>query len=150
MEPEYVNLLRQFHAEDVEYVVVGGYAVAAHGHPRTTSDLDVLVNPTPDNARRVVRALERLGFIYGEFEEADFAVAPSFVNFVLNGRYVDLLTEIRGVSFADCRAHALSVTFGDVTVRYIGLGALRLAKAAAGRPQDLLDLENLPPAPDQP
>ena len=62
MEEEYLNLLRLFRAEDVEYVVVGGYAVIAHGFPRTTGDLDVLVRPTPANARRVVRALARFGY----------------------------------------------------------------------------------------
>ncbi|MEJ7664936.1 MAG: hypothetical protein WKG07_38185 [Hymenobacter sp.] len=58
MEDEYLNLLRLFHAEGVEYVIVGGYAVIAHGFPRTTGDLDILVRPTPANAQRLLRALE--------------------------------------------------------------------------------------------
>ena len=65
MEEEYLNLLRLFHAEGVEYVVVGGYAVIAHGFPRTTADLDLLVRPTVPNARRVVRALARFGYTQG-------------------------------------------------------------------------------------
>ena len=63
MESEYLNLLRLFHAESVDYVVVGGYEVIAHGFPRTTTDVDILVRPTPANARRVVQALARYGFV---------------------------------------------------------------------------------------
>lgn len=62
MEDEYLNLLRLFHEESVEYVVVGDYAVIAHGFPRTTGDLDILVRPSVANARRVVQALERFGY----------------------------------------------------------------------------------------
>lgn len=76
MEDEYLSLLRLFHAAGVEYAVVGGYAVIAHGFPRTTGGLDVLVRPTEASARRVVRALEQFGYDQGEFEEADFTAVP--------------------------------------------------------------------------
>lgn len=144
METEYLNLLRLFHAERVDYVVVGGYAVIAHGFPRTTGDIDLLVQPTPENARRVVEALRRYGFTAGEFEEADFTTTPNFLSFSRQDLWIDLLTEIQGVSFAECAANALVTELEAVPVRYINLGALRKAKAATARPQDLLDLENLP------
>lgn len=144
MEEEYLNLLRHFHAEGVEYAVVGGYAVIAHGFPRTTGDLDLLVNPTRPNAGRVVRALGRFGYTQGEFEEADFTTVPHFLSFSSNGVWVDLMTSLLGVSFDEAISNALELTFGDVPVRYIGLAALRATKQATGRPQDLRDLENLP------
>jgi hypothetical protein len=81
MESEYLNLLRLFHAEHAEYVVVGGYAVIAHGFPRTTGDIDILVQPTAENAARVVRALVGYGFVNNEFEEADFTTTPNFLSF---------------------------------------------------------------------
>ena len=144
MEEEYLNLLRLFHDEGVEYVVVGGYAVIAHGFPRTTGDLDLLVRPTPANARRVVRALERFGYSAGEFEEADFTTVPNFLSFATNGVWVDLMTALLGISFDDAGANSLEMKFAEVPVRYIGLAALRATKQATGRPQDLRDLENLP------
>ena len=146
MEEEYLNLLRLFREEAVEYVVVGGYAVIAHGFPRTTADLDILLNPTAANARRVVAALVRFGYAAGEFEEADFTTVPNFISFSSGGVWFDLLTQIQGISFAECAADGVQMTFADVPVRYIGLAALRRAKQAAGRPQDLRDLDNLPAA----
>jgi hypothetical protein len=81
MESEYLNLLRLFHAERVDYVVVGGYAVIAHGFPRTTGDIAILVQPTAENAARVVRALVDYGFVNNEFEETDFITTPNFLSF---------------------------------------------------------------------
>jgi len=144
MESEYLNLLRQFHAASVEYVVVGGYAVIAHGFPRTTGDIDIFVNPTPANARRVVQALAAYGFTAGEFEEIDFITIPNFLSFSRQDLWIDLLTAVQGVSFAECANNALVTELTGIPVRYCNLSALRKAKAATGRPQDLLDLENLP------
>ncbi|HEX8506838.1 MAG TPA: hypothetical protein VF630_15850 [Hymenobacter sp.] len=144
MEEEYLNLLRLFHAEGVEYAVVGGYAVIAHGFPRTTGDLDLLVRPTAANAQRLVHALARFGYTQGEFEEADFTTVPNFLSFNSNGVWFDLMTSVLGVSFEEAAANGLEMTFAEVPVRYIGLAALRKTKKATGRPQDLRDLENLP------
>ena len=146
MEEEYLNLLRHFHAAGVEYAVVGGYAVIAHGFPRTTADLDLLVNPTAPNAERVVQALGRFGYTQGEFEETDFTTVPNFLSFSSNGVWIDLMTSVLGVSFAEAVADGLELTFADVPVRYISLAALRKTKQATGRPQDLRDMENLPPS----
>ena len=149
MEDEYINLLRLFHEQGVEYVVVGGYAVAAHGFPRYTDDLDILLAPTPENARRVLEVMYRLGYVHGEVEEADFTATPSFVNIVLNGRQVDLMTQVLGVTFDECRRDAPEIETNGLPVRFVNLAALRRNKQATGRPKDLLDLENLPLAPDQ-
>ena len=147
MEDEYLNLLRLFHAEGVEYVIVGGYAVIAHGFPRTTADLDILVRPTPANAQRILRALARYGYVAGEFEAVDFTTTPNFLSFSSNGVWVDLMTQLLGVSFEECLTDFLQLQFADVPVRYIGLVALRATKRASGRPQDLRDLDNLPEGP---
>ena len=125
---------------------MGGYAVIAHGFPRTTADLDILVRPTAANARRVLRALERYGYVDGEFEATDFTATPSFLSFNSNGVWIDLVTQLLGVSFEECLVGHLELQFADVPVRYTGLAALRAAKQASGRPQDLRDLDNLPEA----
>jgi hypothetical protein len=145
MESEYLNLLRLFHAEGVDYVVVGGYAVIAHGFPRTTGDIDILVRPTAENAARVVRALVSYGFVKGEFEETDFITTPNFLSFSKKDVWIDLMTQLLGVTFEECATDTLLVEVEGVSVRYINLAALRKAKAATRRPQDLQDLENLPP-----
>ena len=150
MEDEYINLLRLFHEQGVEYVVIGGYAVAAHGFPRYTDDLDVLLDATPANAQRVLEVMYRLGYVHGEVEEADFTVQPSFVSISLNGRKVDLMTQVLGVTFAECRHEAPAITTNGLPVRFVNLAALRRNKAATGRPKDLDDLENLPPVADPP
>ena len=147
MEDEYLNLLRLFHAQGVEYVIVGGYAVIAHGFPRTTADLDILVRPTAANAQRILRALEQYGYVNGEFEAADFTTTPNFLSFSANGVWIDLMTQMLGVSFEECLPGSLQLQFADVPIRYVGLAALRAAKRVSGRPQDLRDLENLPEAP---
>ena len=146
MESEYLSLLRLFHAEHVEYVVVGGYAVIAHGFPRTTGDIDILVRPTPENAQRAVRALTTYGFTQGEFEETDFLTLPNFLSFSRQDLWIDLMTQLREVTFEECAANALITEIAGVPIRYINLAALRKTKAATNRPQDVQDLENLPPA----
>ncbi len=147
MESEYLNLLRLFHAEHVDYVVVGGYAVIAHGFPRTTGDIDILVRPTAENALRVVRALERYGFVQGEFEAQDFTTVPNFLSFTRHEVWIDLMTQVAGVTFDECATNALLVEEADITVHYCNLSALRKAKTTTQRPQDLQDLANLPPDP---
>lgn len=146
MDSEYLNLLRLFHVEHVDYVVVGGYAVIAHGFPRTTGDIDILVRPTPANAQRIVKALERYGFTNGEFEEADFITIPNFLSFSRQDLWIDLLTQVQAVTFEECVTNALVTETAGIPVRYINLAALRKTKAATHRLQDLHDLENLPPA----
>lgn len=146
MEKEFLDLIAQLNAAEVEYVIVGGQAVNAYGVNRMTDDLDVLIRPTPANAARAVRAMVALGYTEGEFEEDDFLRTPSFLGFNHHGGWVDLMTEIRGTTFDECWDQSIILPYGAIPIRFISLRALRQAKAATGRPQDLHDLENLPPA----
>lgn len=143
MEPEQLQLLRLFLAAGVEYVVIGGYAVIAHGYPRYTGDLDILIRPTAENGRRAVAALEQFGRPPGEFEVADFVLVPHVLSFTQVSDF-DLLTATPGVDFDECYAHRLVLRLGGVPVNFINLAALRKTKQATGRTKDLLDLENLP------
>ncbi len=146
MEKPFLSLIGQLNAASVEYVVVGGHAVNAYGVSRTTEDLDVLIRPTPVNAARAVQAMLALGYGPTDFEEDDFLRIPSFLTFGYRGEWVDLMTQIKGVEFDECWDGATVVEYEGVAIRFISLRALRLAKAATARPQDLNDLENLPPA----
>ena len=94
----------------------------------------------------MVRALKRFGYTQGEFEETDFITVLNFLSFGSGGAWINLMTSVLGIGFEEAAADALELLFADVPVRYIGLAALRATKQATGRPQDLRDLENLPPS----
>lgn len=143
MEPEQLQLLRLFLEAGVEYVVIGGYAVIAHGYPRFTGDLDILIRPTAENGRRAVAALERFGRPPGEFEVADFTLVPHVLSFSQVSDF-DLLTATPGVEFEECYSPSLMLTIEGVAVNFINLAALRKTKQATGRLKNLLDLDNLP------
>ena len=143
MNPDFLDLLRAFAAADVRFLVVGAYALALHGRPRATGDLDVWVEPTPENARRVMRALAEFGAPLGGLAEADFA-APgvTYQIGVAPGR-IDILTELTGITFGDAWPDRLRRPFGDVEVDFIGREAFIRNKKATGRPKDLGDIDGL-------
>jgi hypothetical protein len=98
MNPEFSELLSALCAAEVRFLVVGAYALALHGHPRSTGDLDIWVEPTPKNAARVMQALRRFGAPLGQVQEADFARPGIVYQIGLRPLRVDLLTELTGWS----------------------------------------------------
>jgi hypothetical protein len=138
---DFVDVLSSFVEQGVEFVVVGAYALAAHGFPRTTGDIDLFVEPTPSNASRVYRALVEFGAPVSAHgvTEGDFAKPGNVYQMGLPPRRVDILTSISGVSFAEAAEGALVGKLGPVTVRFIGKAAMKRNKLAAGRPKDLVD-----------
>jgi hypothetical protein len=130
-------------ARNVKALVVGGYAVAFHGRPRFTKDIDVLVEPAPDNAERLLSALADFGFGSLGLTIADFTSPGRIVQLGVAPNRIDLLTAIDGVTFDEAWAHRVAGPFGAATVDYIGLGDLIRNKQASARPQDLLDVEDL-------
>ncbi len=133
-------------AEGVRYLVVGGYAVAAHGHPRYTKDLDVWLEVAPANAQALLRALAAFGFADMGLSEADFTTPGAVVQLGDPPQRIDLLTEASGVEFAACHARRLLLKLDDLEVPFIDLANLRRNKQASGRPRDLADLDDLPDA----
>ncbi len=144
MDPEYLNLIRLLNEESVEYVVLGGHAVIAHGYLRTTGDIDIFIGPTDQNAGRILRALERFGYTNGEFERNDFTRVPNYLSFSRYDGWIDLLTFTLGVTFDECYKNRVVLDTEGVPVNFISLSDLIRNKQATGRPQDLRDLENLP------
>jgi hypothetical protein len=125
--------------------VVGGYAVAFHGRPRFTKDIDVFIEPSPENAERLLIALADFGFGSLGLTIADFAAPGKIVQLGIAPNRIDLLTEIDGVTFADAWARRVPGPFGSATVDYISLADLIRNKQTSARPQDLLDVEDLLP-----
>lgn len=130
-------------AHDVRFLIVGGYALAAHGHPRFTKDLDVWVWLDPGNAARVIGALDQFGFESLGLTEADFLTPDTVVQLGYPPKRIDILTSIDGVAFEDCYPDRLVVELDGVPVPFIALEHFVTNKRASARPQDLADLDVL-------
>lgn len=140
---DFLDLLTLFDAERVEYLIVGGYAVAHHGHPRTTGDIDLFVRPSDENAQRILVALDRFGFGSLAIERSDFNRPGRVLQLGYPPCRIDLVTSIDGLSFDEAAAEPSMGQYGPLTVPFIGRRQLLLNKRASGRPQDLADLDAL-------
>lgn len=143
MNPDFVDLLRALQDADVRFLVVGAYALAVHGRPRATGDLDVWVEPTAENAARVMRALRAFGAPADDVREADFSRPGIVFQIGLAPRRIDLLTELTGLDFAEAWPDRLRHAIGPCEVDFLGRASLIKNKRATGRPQDLVDLQSL-------
>jgi hypothetical protein len=143
MNPDFLDLLRAFSAADVRFMVVGAYALALHGHPRATGDLDVWVDATPDNAPRIMRALAEFGAPMRDLHQADFERPGVTYQIGLPPARIDILTDLTGLSFADAWPARTTGAFGDIQVPFIDRESFVRNKRAVGRPKDLADLEGL-------
>ncbi len=141
---EFAELLA---ARGVDYLVVGGYALAAHGHPRYTGDIDFWVRPAPDNIARLLAVLNDFGFGSLGLTSDDFAV-DTVVQLGQSPRRIDLLTAIDGVAFDACFDRRERVDLAGVKLNIIGLEDFKTNKRSAGRLKDLADLESLAPPDD--
>ncbi len=142
---DFRDLLIELADAGADFVVLGGHAVAFHGHPRATKDLDVLVRPTPENAARVYGALAAFGAPLASFEVGaeDFTTYDGVLQIGLPPRRIDILNRADGITFDQAIAHAGSFTVEGRKIPVIGRDALLQNKRAAGRTQDLADVEAL-------
>jgi len=137
-------------AREVRYVIVGALAVAYHGWPRMTGDIDVLVEPTEANARRLEAALRDFGFGSLGLTASDFLVPNRVVRLGHQPNRIDILTSLTGVTFAEAWAGKCDATLDGVPVHFLGRTELERNKKACGRPTDLADLDSLRgPRPDR-
>jgi hypothetical protein len=143
MTKDFEELFACLRHRNVKALVVGGYAVAFHGQPRFTKDIDVFVEPSPENADRLLAALTDFGFGGLGLTVEDFATPGKIVQLGVAPNRVDLLTTIDGVTFDEAWHGRISGHYGNEAVDYIGLAELIRNKRASGRPQDLLDIEGL-------
>jgi hypothetical protein len=129
-------------AKDVEYLVVGGYALAAHGHPRYTGDIDFWIRPTQLNIDRLLAALNDFGFGSLGLTAKDFDT-DTVIQLGHAPRRIDLLTAIDGVEFDVCYARRERVELAGISLSIIGLEDFKTNKLASGRLKDLADVESL-------
>ena len=146
MHPDFKELLSIFNDENVKYLVVGGYAVSLHAQPRATKDLDIFIKPAKANAIALFRALAKFGAALSGLQPDDFAERGSFFRMGTPPVMVDILPEISGVDFDRAWRRRVMETIDAETglrVPFISAADLIAAKEAAGRAQDLADVEAL-------
>jgi hypothetical protein len=143
VQPDFKELLELYNAHGVDYLIVGGYALAFYGAPRFTGDLDILVKPDHDNAQRILAALSDFGFGSLGLTQEDFIRPERVVQLGLPPVRIDIMTTLTGVAWPEAWAGKESGLFGDVTVGFLGRQQLVANKRALGRKRDLADLEAL-------
>ena len=143
LNQDFKEFIQSLNDNHVRYLVIGGYAVALHGHPRYTRDMDVWIEMSPDNAAKMVKALEQFGFGSLKLQAADFLAPGQIIQLGQPPNRIDIITAATGVDFQICYASRVQVVVDDVTVSFIDLENLKKNKKAVGRLQDLADLENL-------
>lgn len=137
------ELLALFNTTGVEFLVVGGHAVAFHGRPRLTDDLDLFVRPDLTNGERIVQALQQFGFGSRELTPADFLADDRVIQLGRAPNRVDLLTRLYGVDFSDAWGRRVAARLDDAQVWIISREDLIKNKRETGRTQDLADVEFL-------
>jgi len=141
VQKDFRDLLKLLNAHKVEYLIVGAYALAFHGAPRYTGDMDIYVKPNPTNAQRIMAALNDFGFGSVELSAADFGVEDKVVQLGFPPVRVDIVTSITGVSWEEAASGRIEGMYGNVPVYYVGREQFISNKRALGRKKDLADLE---------
>jgi hypothetical protein len=143
IQQDFKELLELFNTHDVEYMIVGGYALAFHGAPRYTGDIDIFVKAEEENAVRVMAALNEFGFGSVGLTDADFKKLGQVVQLGVPPVRIDIITSLTGVSWDEAESERATGNYGDVPVFYIGRAQFISYKRAVGRKRDLADIEAL-------
>jgi hypothetical protein len=137
---EFIELLN---GHEVKYLVIGGYAVAFHGHPRYTKDIDLWIYPEKENIEHLLQGLKDFGFASLGLQADDFLDPEQIIQLGYPPNRIDLLTELAGVEFLSCYSKKVTVEIQGTSINFIDLESLKQNKKATGRHQDLADVQNL-------
>ena len=143
IQKDFKELLELFNTHKVEYLIVGGYALAFHGAPRFTGDIDLLVKADSENAKRILSALEGFGFGSVKLSEADFTSPNNVIQLGAPPVRVDIMTSLTAVGWEKAEADKVQGNYGDIAVYFISKDDFIANKRALGRKKDLADLEAL-------
>ncbi len=143
IHPDLEELFRLLEENSVEYMVVGGYAVAFHGYPRFTKDIDIFFDTSRYNVARLRKVLVAFGFEEQDLPEGAFLTPGNVLAFGVEPSRVDLINDIDGVEFPEAKPNIARGTYGAVEIAFIGLEDLIRNKKASGRRQDKVDAEEL-------
>ncbi|MCF7954496.1 MAG: nucleotidyltransferase family protein [Phycisphaerae bacterium] len=143
IQKDFKELLELLNSHKVEYLIVGGYALAYYGHPRFTGDMDILVKAEPENARRIILALGDFGFGSLDLSEDDLIYPGNVIQLGYPPVRIDLLTSISGVAWEEANGNKIQEEYGGVATFIIGKKEFIKNKKALGRNKDLADIESL-------
>ncbi len=144
LPPDFKEFLRLLNENEVEYLLIGGYAVGYYGYVRATADMDVWIASNAENASRAVAALKEFGFSVPELSEELFLKDDTIARMGVPPFRIEVLTSISGVGFEECYTERVVDVIDGIELPIIGLRHLRMNKKASGRLKDLTDLEHLP------
>jgi predicted nucleotidyltransferase len=143
LNKDYKEMLQCLLEENVRFLLVGAYAVAVHGFPRATKDIDFFVWATPENAANLMRALAKFGAPLDDISESDFSSEGVIFQIGNSPRRIDIITNISGIKFEQAYANRKAILIEGIEVPVISLQDLIANKRASGRMQDLADIEKL-------
>lgn len=143
IQPDYKDLLKLFNENEVEYTIVGAFALAYYGVPRYTGDIDIYLKPYKQNADRIISALTEFGFGSLGLGSSDFETENQVIQLGVPPVRIDLITSLTGVSWEEVYNNRQLGHYGDIKVNYIGRDQFIKNKRATGRKKDLADLEML-------
>jgi len=143
LNEDYKDMLRALSDEKVEFLLIGAYAMAAHGYPRATMDIDIWVMPSSQNADAVLRALRRFGAALDNLTKEDLQKDGTIFQIGVAPRRIDIITEASGLQFEEVYSRALSINIEGIEVHIPLIDDLIRNKRASGRTKDLADAEAL-------
>lgn len=143
MSPDFLDMLCELNAVGAEYLVIGAFAVSAHGFARATEDLDIWVRPTPENAERVMTAIKRFGAPLHDLKTVDLHSQDVVFQIGIAPQRIDFLTTIEAIDFDDAWPDRMVVEYDGQKYPVLSIRHLIINKRAAGRDKDLLDVKRL-------
>ncbi len=143
LNEDYKDILHALSDENVRFLLVGAYALAAHGYPRATMDIDIWVMPSPENADAVLRALQRFGASLQNLTKEDLQKDGTIFQIGVAPRRIDIITAASGLQFEPAYQHSIQLNIEEMEVRIPSIDDLILNKKATGRTKDLADIEAL-------
>jgi len=142
-QKDFKELLELFNKHKVEYVIVGAYALAFYGCPRYTGDLDLLVKPDPDNAKKVIKGIEEFGFESLNLAVDDFVSPEKVIQLGVPPIRIDLITSLTALTWEQVESHKVKGEYASIPTYFIGKDELIINKKSLGRHQDLADIESI-------
>ncbi|MGN6249756.1 MAG: nucleotidyltransferase [Ginsengibacter sp.] len=143
VEKDILDFLELCNKYEVKYLVIGGYAVSIHGHPRSTKDIDVCIELSESNALKMVEVIKEFGFSSLKLKKEDFLKKDLITQLGFPPLRIDILNDLDGVNFEEAWKNKKVVSFDKVPVNFIGYNDLLIVKEKAGRPQDIADVDKL-------
>jgi predicted nucleotidyltransferase len=143
LNEDYKEMLQALQDEDVKFILIGAYALAALGYPRASMDIDIWIMPSPENAQAVIRSLARFGAPLDDIQKSDFETEGTVFQIGVEPRRIDILTTIDGLGFDDAYSQSIVSDIEGMQIHILSKDDMIVNKKASGRHKDLADVEML-------